>query len=189
MAKDDEAQAPTWIKVVRRKLRRSEQQVLRALRGRVRTVADVAALLQRAVTRSVGEGSWVIHLDPYGQVISLSRASVGDRELTLVSVELVYRTAILSGASVIILAHNHPAGALVPSRSDLEATLAIMKAGEAVGIRCIDHVIVTGAGHVSIFDYFLSRHERRKDVPPALERELRGLVNAYSANGRFSQYS
>ncbi|MEK6824920.1 MAG: JAB domain-containing protein [Nanoarchaeota archaeon] len=38
--------------------------------------------------------------------------------------------------------HNHPSGDPTPSREDIEITEAVSKAGELVGVRVIDHIIV-----------------------------------------------
>jgi DNA repair protein RadC len=43
------------------------------------------------------------------------------------------------------LAHNHPAGSLEPSQSDLEATAQLVRAAETVGLRLLDHLIITDA--------------------------------------------
>ena len=52
----------------------------------------------------------------------------------------------LTGAVSIVLVHNHPSGDDTPSREDLAATEKVRSAGELIGIRLIDHIII-GSGH------------------------------------------
>lgn len=54
----------------------------------------------------------------------------------------ILKAAILLDASGIILAHNHPSGALEPSRQDITGTQKLSRLCEDLGIRFLDHVIV-----------------------------------------------
>jgi len=62
----------------------------------------------------------------------------------------VVRRALELGATAVILAHNHPSGDPTPSKADVTLTKAIARAGEAVGVQILDHVIVGRKGHVSL---------------------------------------
>jgi len=61
----------------------------------------------------------------------------------------VFKAAILSNASGVILVHNHPSGRLEPSADDLELTRRVKDAGKLLGIPLLDHVIVAGDGYFS----------------------------------------
>ena len=65
----------------------------------------------------------------------------------------VYRPAIVHSADSILAVHNHPSGDPTPSMDDVEITERLVRAGELLGIRLLDHVIV-GDG------YYVSMHER-----------------------------
>ena len=54
----------------------------------------------------------------------------------------VFKAAILYNAASIILFHNHPSGDTEPSIEDLKITEEIKKAGELLGIKVLDHIIV-----------------------------------------------
>ena len=54
----------------------------------------------------------------------------------------VFKPAIKNSASKIILVHNHPSGDPTPSQEDLEVTEKIADAGELLGIKVLDHVII-----------------------------------------------
>lgn len=54
----------------------------------------------------------------------------------------VIEAALRRGAYGIVLAHNHPNGSLAPSDHDKALTRAIKLAGDTLGVRVIDHLIV-----------------------------------------------
>jgi DNA repair protein RadC len=68
--------------------------------------------------------------------------SIGTLDASLVHPREIYVTAIKKYASRIILAHNHPSGASMPSSADLEVTKQVAKAGKIVGIQLIDHIVI-----------------------------------------------
>lgn len=55
----------------------------------------------------------------------------------------VFRQAILDNAVSIIIVHNHPSGNTEPSKEDIKVTETIKKAGEIIGIKLLDHVIIS----------------------------------------------
>jgi DNA repair protein RadC len=61
----------------------------------------------------------------------------------------VFALAPEDRANTIIIAHNHPSGSLVIGDKDKEVTRRIMEAGELMGIRLDDHIIVTSESFVS----------------------------------------
>ncbi len=68
--------------------------------------------------------------------------SKGTLDTCLVHPREVFRVAVISGASAVILFHNHPSGDPTPSESDIKATREIIKAGEIMKINVLDHVII-----------------------------------------------
>jgi len=53
-------------------------------------------------------------------------------------------------AAAIIVAHNHPSGTLEPSAEDVALTQRLQRAGELLGIKILDHLIVNSAGYASL---------------------------------------
>ena len=76
---------------------------------------------------------------------------VGTLMSSLVHPREVFSRAILAGAASIIIAHNHPSGSLSISENDREVTRRIRQAGEILGIRLDDHVIVADGSFVSAY--------------------------------------
>ncbi len=79
----------------------------------------------------------------------LSRGTVG---ATHISVRRVVEAATLSKAASVILAHNHPGGAAMPSDEDLAATRTVMQALSYIEVPLSDHVIVGERAAISLAD-------------------------------------
>lgn len=84
----------------------------------------------------------VIALDTKLNYLGMTTVSVGTLDTSLIHPREVFRYAISKSAAAIILVHNHPSGDPRPSMSDDAVTKKITEAGEALGIRMLDHVII-----------------------------------------------
>jgi DNA repair protein RadC len=62
----------------------------------------------------------------------------------------VFADPLVDRAASIIVAHNHPSGTLEPSPEDLAITKRLQKAGEVLGIKVLDHLILTTTGLISL---------------------------------------
>ena len=91
------------------------------------------------------EALCVINLSVDKTPINMNIVSIGTLDYAVVHSRDVFKSAILSNASSIILVHNHQSG-LKPSASDIETTDRIKKAGELLGIPLLDHVITNRTG-------------------------------------------
>jgi DNA repair protein RadC len=67
----------------------------------------------------------------------------------------IAETALKYKAVSIIIAHNHPGGNLKPSQNDINDTIAVKKALEAIDVSLLDHIIVCNEKHFSFKDYGL----------------------------------
>jgi len=62
----------------------------------------------------------------------------------------IFADAITDRAASIIIMHNHPSGNVTPSSDDIAVTKKLAEAGEVLGIRLIDHIIVAENGFCSL---------------------------------------
>ena len=76
--------------------------------------------------------------------------SIGTMDTLLVHPREVFRAAIISGASAIVLMHNHPSGESTPSEADIRVTRDLIRAGQTLKIEVLDHVIVGHNRHTSL---------------------------------------
>lgn len=72
---------------------------------------------------------------------SLSSVSVHPRE--------VFKRAITHNAYSIFLVHNHLSGDTSPSSEDFHITNRLKEVGNLLGIKVLDHIIISGGNHVS----------------------------------------
>lgn len=89
------------------------------------------------------EHFFVITLDGAHQIINIHITSMGLVNRTLVHPREIFRKAIADNSSAVIIGHNHPSGSLEPSIQDQDITQRLKKAGDIIGIKVIDHIIIS----------------------------------------------
>jgi len=112
---------------------------------------DVLPLIQHYADRKQ-EHFICISLNGAKEVIAVRTVSVGLVDKTHVHPREVFADPITDRASAIIVAHNHPAGGLMPSKRDIEITKQLKSAGDTLGIKLLDHVIFNHKGHYSFLE-------------------------------------
>lgn len=85
----------------------------------------------------------VMLLNNSNRVKGIFLLSSGGITATLVDIRILFAVALKSLSTGIIVAHNHPSGALYPSTADKSLTEKIKKAGELLDIKLLDHLILT----------------------------------------------
>jgi DNA repair protein RadC len=83
-----------------------------------------------------------IHLDGKNRAVAIDQVSIGSLNQSIVHPREVFKSCLLSSAASIILVHNHPTGSTDPSREDIEITKRLKEAGELIGIKILDHIII-----------------------------------------------
>lgn len=89
-------------------------------------------------------------LNVRNEVVGLHEVSKGTISSSLVHPREVFKAAILCNASAMIVAHNHPSGNAASSADDRQTTQLLVKAGEILGIRVLDHLILAGDDCLSL---------------------------------------
>lgn len=113
--------------------------------------ADVLPLIRHYADRKQ-ERFLCVSLNGANEVITTRVISVGLVNKTQVHPREVFADPITDRASAIIVAHNHPSGALIPSNEDLEITKQLKSAGELLGIRVLDHLIFNEKWYYSFLE-------------------------------------
>ncbi|MEN9913097.1 MAG: repair protein RadC [Candidatus Parcubacteria bacterium] len=91
-----------------------------------------------------------IYLNVHNRVIANEVISMGTVSSNVAHPREVFRAAIEYNAVAVILAHNHPSGEVTPSDQDIAITQQIVQAGKILGIRVLDHVIITKDAFASV---------------------------------------
>ena len=119
---------------------------------KIQSSHDVFELLYPLIGELPHEEFWIVYLNNSNKVIHKSQLSKGGITGTLVDVRLVLKQALELGAVGIILAHNHPSGAMTPSLADKQITDKLKLASEALDIKILDHLILAQQDYFSFAD-------------------------------------
>lgn len=119
---------------------------------RLRSAEDVDALLRPRLAHLEVEHFLAVALDARHRVVRELWISKGTMTACIVSVADVYRQLLREAAPAVIFVHNHPSGEAEPSADDVQLTERLVSAGELLGVRVIDHVIVAREGYRSLRD-------------------------------------
>jgi DNA repair protein RadC len=98
------------------------------------------------------EEFWVIMLNRANRLLKKHQISLGGVHGTVADPKIIFKTALESLASGIIVAHNHPSGNLTPSQQDIDLTKKLKEAGKLLEIQLLDHVIIASKNYFSFAD-------------------------------------
>jgi DNA repair protein RadC len=118
----------------------------------IRNSVDAYSLIKPYLADLIREEFWVFHLNRASTVVLAEKLSIGGVSGTTVDIRLLYKSALERLTSSIILAHNHPSDQMRPSRSDIELTRQVVKAGKIFDIDVVDHLIVGASSFYSFAD-------------------------------------
>ena len=119
---------------------------------------DVAAYFQPRLRDIKKEEFRCVLLDTKNRVIREETVSTGSLTASLVHPRETFKTAVRESAAAVIFVHNHPSGDIKPSQEDILLTRRLVQAGDVLGIKVLDHVIVGDSGHFSFRDSGLMQH-------------------------------
>jgi DNA repair protein RadC len=94
----------------------------------------------------------ILALDCKNRVNGFKVVSTGSLTGTLVNPREVYRAALLLNANAVVFVHNHPSGDSNPSQEDIDLTLLLKRAGDLMGVRVLDHLILSRESYYSFTD-------------------------------------
>ncbi|MBB6344658.1 DNA repair protein RadC [Nonomuraea muscovyensis] len=112
-------------------------------RPRVTGSADLAAVAAPLLRGHSRERLVLVVCDPRGAVLRRTVLTEGGADHTTVPVREIIASVLTSGGTAFGVAHNHPSGSLDPSDDDLTATARVAEAAQTVGLRFLDHLIIT----------------------------------------------
>lgn len=115
----------------------------------------------------------VINLRTDGKPASCNFVSMGAVNECIAHPREIFKSAILSNATSMILLHSHPSGNLKPSKEDTLITDRMLKLSEILGIPLVDHIIVGGKNK----SYFSFKEKQILDYQHTrLETDYNNLV-------------
>ena len=120
--------------------------------SKITSSRSVFELMQPLLGGLSHEEFWIIYLNNSNKVIVKNQESKGGITGTLVDVRLVLKRALETGATGLILVHNHPSGTLKPSEADKAVTNKLKIGAQSLDIKVLDHVIITEKAYFSFAD-------------------------------------
>ena len=94
----------------------------------------------------------LLALNRNNEVYAWRRVSSGGTTGTVCDPKVIFSILLNCGASAFILAHNHPSGALIPSKQDIDITQKLKDGGEILDINLLDHLIIGHDNYYSMGD-------------------------------------
>jgi DNA repair protein RadC len=114
--------------------------------------ADLFRTIFNSDTMDWLEECIILCLNRANKVVGFYKLSSGGTTGTVVDPKVVFTIALNCAASAVIIAHNHPSGALRPSSADLQITNKLVAGGKLLDVHVLDHIILTDDSYYSFSD-------------------------------------
>mgnify|MGYP001262190755 CR=1 FL=1 len=118
----------------------------------IKSSNDAYRILSAILDDLPHEEFWILLLNKANKVIHKQPISSGGISQTIVEPAIIIRMALNHYATGIILSHNHPSGALIPSQADIAVTQKLKNAAALFGITIFDHIIIGEKAYYSFAD-------------------------------------
>ena len=128
--------------------------------ARIGSSRDVDAAMRPRLAGADVEHFVAIALDAKNRPIGEIEIARGGLSACPVSPADVFRALLREAAAGVVFVHNHPSGEPSPSADDVALTERLRRAGELLGVRVLDHLIIGREGYFSFLDAGLLPPER-----------------------------
>ncbi|HEX4206792.1 MAG TPA: DNA repair protein RadC [Ktedonobacteraceae bacterium] len=116
----------------------------------VHTADDAASLVRMEMMYLDHEEMHVLILDTKNQVVERVRCYKGTVNSSVLRTAEVFRPAVVRNCPRVIVCHNHPSGDPSPSPEDINVTRQLVKAGQALDIELLDHLVIGNPRYMSL---------------------------------------
>ena len=116
----------------------------------LRTISQCGNYLVPYFYGRENETVFLLCLDAKCKVLGCKLVGEGSVNSASIPIRRVVEIALNTNATSVVLAHNHPSGLALPSHDDIETTLRVAKAMDAVEITLADHIVVADEDFVSL---------------------------------------
>lgn len=119
----------------------------------IRNATDIFNYMQPLAAPLNVENIWILLLNRANAIIDCRAVSQGGTSATVFDLKTILRKVLLTpGVEAVIMVHNHPSGSLRPSPQDDTITRQLKQGCEYLGLRMLDHVIVSQDSFYSYSD-------------------------------------
>ncbi len=116
---------------------------------KVQSPKDLEEVVRKFIGNADREVFLAVNLSSANKINSIHVVSIGSLNQSLVHPRECFKAALLCNAQAVVFAHNHPSGEVIPSLEDKQLTAGLKQAGQLLGIKVLDHVIVGDKGYFS----------------------------------------
>ncbi len=118
----------------------------------IKSAKDVARMMIPEMQSLDREHFVILLLYTKNHVTQVHTVSIGSLNASVVHPRECFRPAIAAQAAAVILVHNHPSGDPEPSPEDISLTRRLSAAGDLLGIKVLDHVIIGANRYASVME-------------------------------------
>ena len=130
--------------------RRTNKLMKKGFKLQIKTASDVYQYYVDELQNKTKEYFYALFLDTKNRIIKEELVSIGTLNESLIHPRELFNSAVQASCNSVIIVHNHPSGDCIPSDSDKEVTKVLVDAGEIMGIKVLDHVIIGKEGFMSL---------------------------------------
>lgn len=112
----------------------------------------VGRYLLELFSQARNEMIYQLCLDRKGKLLACKKLGEGSAATVDLDIRKLVENALLTSATTVILAHNHPSGVALPSGSDYQTTDQVKSALDTIGVELYDHIVVSDRDYVSMRD-------------------------------------
>ena len=132
--------------------RRFREDGIKNERAKINCSEDAAQIFMPRMRDLKKEVFKILLLDSRNRIISIAEIEEGTVNEASPIIREVLHKAMENFAATIICVHNHPSGDPEPSEEDRDFTRRLLKAGNVLGIRIVDHIIIGDNEYFSFSD-------------------------------------
>ena len=129
--------------------RRTNKLMKKGFKLQIKTASDVYQYYVDELQNKTKEYFYALFLDTKNRILKEELVSIGTLNESLIHPRELFNSAVQASCNSVIIVHNHPSGDCAPSDNDKEVTKVLVEAGEIMGIKVLDHVIIGKEGFVS----------------------------------------
>ena len=116
---------------------------------KVQNPKDLEEVVRKFIGNADREVFLAVNLSSANKINSIHVVSIGSLNQSIVHPRECFKATLLCNAQAVVFAHNHPSGEVIPSLEDKQLTAGLKQAGQLLGIKVLDHVIVGDKGYFS----------------------------------------
>ncbi|MDH7507445.1 MAG: DNA repair protein RadC [Candidatus Thermoplasmatota archaeon] len=130
--------------------RRTNKLMKKGYKLQIKNASDVYHYFVDELQNKTKEYFYALFLDTKNRILKDELVSIGTLNESLIHPREIFNSAVSASCNSVIIVHNHPSGDCVPSDSDKEVTRVLVEAGNIMGIKVLDHVIIGKEGFTSL---------------------------------------